>query len=65
MYLVHIVFLSDDGKLRKDKNYFPFGVDPRLFIRNNFAMAGMALLLTIFLNKFKINPTKKYFKIEP
>jgi cytochrome P450 len=58
-------FLDENGKLKKYKNYFPFGAGPRMCIGNNFAMAEMAFVLHLFLQQFTIRPTGQVPKLKP
>lgn len=50
-------FIDEDGKLKKYKNFFPFGAGPRLCIGNHFAMAEMAFFMHTFFNRYTITPT--------
>ncbi len=57
-------FISDP-KIFKSKNYFPFGVGPRMCIGNNFAMTEMSFFLYLFLNKFQIKATGQIPEMKP
>jgi cytochrome P450 len=57
-------FISDP-KIFKSKNYFPFGVGPRMCIGNNFAMTEMSFFLHLFLSKFEINATGQIPEMKP
>lgn len=50
-------FIDEAGKLKKYKNFFPFGAGPRLCIGNHFAMAEMAFFMHTFFSRYSIAPT--------
>jgi len=50
-------FIDEAGKLKKYKNFFPFGAGPRLCIGNHFAMAEMAFFIHTFFSRYTITPT--------
>lgn len=58
-------FLDENGKLKKIKEFFPFGAGPRLCIGNNFAMAEMCFFLCRFLQSFSISPTGQVPLLKP
>jgi cytochrome P450 len=58
-------FIDETGKLKRYKNYFPFGAGPRMCIGNNFAMAEMCFFLHSFLSNFTIKPTGQVPKLKP
>lgn len=44
----------EDGKIKRYKNFLPFGSGPRMCVGNNFAMAEITFFLNIFLKNYKI-----------
>jgi hypothetical protein len=50
-------FIFSELKIRKVKNFFPFGAGPRMYIGNHFATAEMAFIIHEFLSRFDIYPT--------
>lgn len=57
-------FISEP-KIFKSKNYFPFGVGPRMCIGNNFAMTEMSLFLYLFFKEFEIKSTGQIPAMKP
>ncbi len=55
----------DDPKILKSKNYFPFGVGPRMCIGNNFAMTEMSLFVYLFFKEFEISATGQIPGMKP
>ena len=58
-------FIDENGKLKKYKNYFPFGAGPRMCIGNNFAMAEMSFFLHAFFSRFTIRASGRPPKLKP
>lgn len=54
-----------NNKVAKSKNYFPFGVGPRMCIGNNFAIAEMSFFIFSFLKKFQIQATGQVPEMKP
>ncbi|MDQ6761949.1 MAG: cytochrome P450, partial [Bacteroidota bacterium] len=57
-------FISDPA-IYKSKNYFPFGVGPRMCIGNNFAMTEMSIFLYEFFKQFEIEKTDQVPNMKP
>jgi cytochrome P450 len=47
---------GDPDKVKKLKNFFPFGTGPRMCIGNNFAITEMAYVLHLFMASYDIFP---------
>lgn len=55
----------DDPKLSKSKQFYPFGGGQRMCIGNHFAMAEMALSISLLFQKFDLTSTGQVPKIIP